>query len=56
MGWRALGGMKAFDHALAGWPLRGKHAASDCADCHKTRNKQGLRTFLGTEPTCGACH
>ncbi|MBP6628405.1 MAG: hypothetical protein KA297_03185 [Kofleriaceae bacterium] len=56
MGWRALGGMKAFDHDLAGWPLRGKHAASDCADCHKTVNKQGLRTFLGTEPTCGACH
>ncbi len=56
MGWRGVGGVKAFDHALTGWPLRGKHATADCAQCHKTTNRQGLRTYLSTDKTCGGCH
>jgi hypothetical protein len=56
MGWRAIGGSAKFDHARAGWPLQGKHAATDCARCHKTSNKQGLKTFLGVDRTCGNCH
>jgi hypothetical protein len=56
MGWSAVGGMKSFDHKLAGWPLKGKHAATDCKDCHKKTNRQGLRVFLGEEALCGSCH
>lgn len=56
MGWRGVGGAKAFDHKLTGWELRGKHAATDCATCHKATNKQGLRTYLNTDRTCGGCH
>jgi len=57
MGWRSIaGGEKSFNHELTGWKLQGKHAATDCADCHKTRNKQGLRTYLGQDRLCGSCH
>jgi hypothetical protein len=57
MGWRTVqGGEKGFDHKLTGWPLEGKHAAIDCADCHKTKNKQGLRTYMGIDSSCGSCH
>ena len=57
MGWRTVAGCeKGFDHKLTGWPLEGKHTAIDCADCHKTKNKQGLRTYMGTDRSCGSCH
>jgi hypothetical protein len=59
MGWSSIkGGEKGFDHQLTGWPLNGKHASTDCADCHKARNKQGLKVFMGTDRLCGAagCH
>ncbi len=56
MGWASIGGIGAFDHKLTGWPLAGKHAGAACAKCHKTVDKQGLRTFLNTERTCGSCH
>jgi Cytochrome c7 and related cytochrome c len=56
MGWKGVGGVKAFDHQLTGWELKGKHAAADCSKCHTTSNKQGLRTYLNTEKTCGSCH
>src|SRR5262249_31756909 len=60
MGWASIkGGQKGFDHELAGWPLNGKHAQTDCAKCHKLRNKtQGLTTYMGTDRLCGAagCH
>lgn len=56
MGWRAVGGMDKFDHDKAGWKLKGKHAAIDCKDCHKNKNRQGLRTFLGEDKLCGSCH
>lgn len=56
MGWQTIGGTQKFDHAQTGWTLQGKHAKSDCARCHKTTNQQGLRTYLGSDKTCGRCH
>ncbi|MCX5741825.1 MAG: hypothetical protein NT062_04910 [Proteobacteria bacterium] len=56
MGWRAIGGEAAFDHKLAGWELVGKHAKMKCTQCHKSVDKQGLRTYLNTDRTCGSCH
>lgn len=56
MGWPALGGPANFDHKLTGWALAGKHATTKCEGCHKTTNKQGLRTYLGTESNCTTCH
>ncbi|HET9621292.1 MAG TPA: hypothetical protein VFP84_08000 [Kofleriaceae bacterium] len=58
MGWSSVkGGEKQFDHELTGWPLKGKHAATECKDCHKlTTEKQGLRRYMGTDRLCGSCH
>ncbi|HEU4733672.1 MAG TPA: cytochrome c3 family protein [Kofleriaceae bacterium] len=57
MGWSAIkGGEKAFDHLLTGWKLNGKHAATECKDCHKAKDKQGLKTYMGTDRLCGSCH
>jgi hypothetical protein len=57
MGWSSIkGGEKSFDHELTGWQLKGKHAATDCKDCHKLKDKQGLKTYMGTDRLCGSCH
>ena len=56
MGWQAIGGEANFDHTLAGWPLEGKHAVVKCAKCHTTVDRQGLRTYMGTDKVCGSCH
>jgi len=59
MGWKSVqGAEKGFNHDLTGWPLNGKHAQTDCAECHKNRNKQGLKIYMGTDKLCGAsgCH
>jgi hypothetical protein len=59
MGWKSVaGGEKGFNHDLTGWSLNGKHAATDCAECHKARNKQGLKIYMGTDRLCGSsgCH
>ncbi len=60
MGWSSIrGGEKGFDHDLTEWPLKGKHASTDCGECHQARNKtQGLKIYMGTEQLCGAagCH
>src|SRR4051794_16137643 len=57
MGWLAIkGGEKSFDHELTGWQLKGKHATTECKDCHKAKDKQGLKTYMGTDRACGACH
>ncbi|MGE0550145.1 MAG: cytochrome c3 family protein [Kofleriaceae bacterium] len=59
MGWSSVKGReKGFDHDLTGWKLSGKHAATDCAECHKAKNKQGLKVYMGTDRLCGAsgCH
>jgi hypothetical protein len=56
-GWGSLaGGEAGFDHALAGWALRGKHATIACERCHPTTNTQGLRRYLGADRACVACH
>ncbi|HEY4239909.1 MAG TPA: cytochrome c3 family protein [Kofleriaceae bacterium] len=56
MGWKAIGGETSFDHELTGWALKGKHASTDCKDCHKKTDKQGLKTYMGTDRSCGSCH
>jgi len=39
-----------FKHDDSGWPLRGAHAATKCANCHKTKS------YLGLSQTCTSCH
>lgn len=57
MGWASIkGAEKGFDHELTSWQLKGKHATTACEDCHKTKDKQGLKTYMGTDRSCGACH
>jgi hypothetical protein len=43
-------GQAAFDHALTGHPLAGKHKQLACSECHKTRS------FLGAVSDCSSCH
>jgi len=56
-----------FDHALAGWPLDGRHRTIKCADCHKTAFRTGTAATLapqpgtapgwtGLETACTSCH
>jgi len=53
---------KAFNHNLTGFVLRGKHAQTDCNDCHKAafiKNpnlKKKASTFLGLKQECLLCH
>jgi hypothetical protein len=39
-----------FDHELTRFPLLGKHASLECADCHADR------TFASKGTTCASCH
>ncbi len=62
------GSQKQFPHEKTGWPLRGAHLKSECADCHAKKNVQDdgvlayfakhtkKQTFLGLERACAACH
>jgi hypothetical protein len=56
-----------FDHALAGWPLEGRHQTLKCADCHKPAFRVGEAArlsprkgatpgWVGLERSCTACH
>jgi Cytochrome c7 and related cytochrome c len=56
-----------FDHALAGWPLEGRHRQIKCADCHTASFRKGPAAalapqpaaapgWIGLEPTCLTCH
>ena len=55
-----------FDHGKTGWPLRGKHAAQKCAQCHEPRRviesdaqlllRRGAETYLGVGTACSNCH
>ena len=61
-------GKKGFDHARAGFELRGRHRRVECARCHDRRlvrdpavlevlGKQPAReTLLGAPTACAACH
>jgi len=40
----------SFNHEDAGWPLRGGHATTKCAGCHKSKS------FLGLSQACTSCH
>jgi hypothetical protein len=65
--WGAAGD-KGFDHKRTGFPLLGKHARVDCAQCHDDRliadaavralraKEPGRKTFLGAPTHCSACH
>ncbi len=39
-----------FNHTLAGYPLRGMHAAALCRDCHR------VGVYAGTPRDCQQCH
>jgi hypothetical protein len=61
-------GQKGFDHAKTGYPLNGKHAAVECANCHADRlihdpavkaaraKNPKQPTFLGLPTQCAQCH
>jgi hypothetical protein len=51
--WWGDKGIGAFDHALTGYTLEGKHAPLKCAACHLP--KLG-KTFLGLKRDCVPCH
>lgn len=59
--------LQQFDHAKAGWPLTGKHAALVCSRCHEPAKipagakplikvRDLSRTFLGLSRECASCH
>ena len=53
MGWSSIkGAEKGFDHQLTGWKLNGKHASTDCGDCHKARDKLGWAPSTTLEELC----
>ena len=56
-----------FDHARAGWPLAGKHAAVECRKCHTSahvskemqslvKNKSREIAWVGLDTDCRGCH
>lgn len=45
----------AEQHAAAGFPLQGSHAALDCKGCHQEQ-ADGSRRFHGTPRDCASCH
>jgi hypothetical protein len=49
--WWGDKGRDAFDHALTGYALEGRHASLSCAACHKARS-----TYLGLQRSCVPCH
>jgi len=53
---------KQFNHKLTGYPLTGKHEASDCNNCHKSEYISDAKirskdfTYLGLTDQCNICH
>jgi len=53
---------KKFDHELAKYELEGKHATTECRDCHVAENIQDREirkrqdTYLGLDQNCLSCH
>jgi hypothetical protein len=43
-----------FSHEKTSFPLRGKHAAIACSECHKAKN--AIIQYVGVEKKCSACH
>ncbi len=48
--WWGKAGRRAFDHALTGLVLAGRHAQLSCEQCHRTRS------FMGLATDCASCH
>lgn len=48
--WWGKQGRAAFDHALTGQPLAGKHAQISCEKCHKPP------VYVGLTTSCASCH
>jgi len=51
---------EAFDHALVGFTMAGRHLELDCTECHANARlevlPEGARRFLGLERDCASCH
>lgn len=51
-----------FDHNLAGYELKGKHAKISCKACHQDKNikskvsQKTEKTYLGLDTKCLSCH
>lgn len=65
--WNGNDDFDSFDHSGAGWLLDGKHAETQCRDCHrpelhttefpdKSPWSGGKESWLGLESDCVACH
>ena len=61
------GGPNSFDHDRTGWSLSGRHASTNCRDCHKTsfqiapivdliKRADRSRSWLGLVRDCAGCH
>lgn len=61
------GSPERFDHARAGFELKGRHASLACRDCHQPEFQKSAatpllrvtdhaRSWLGLEPACVSCH
>ncbi len=50
--------MASFDHSKTKFPLVGKHRSVKCADCHKERTINGVRSvqYAGLTRDCQSCH
>ncbi|MBM4290253.1 MAG: hypothetical protein FJ138_01420 [Deltaproteobacteria bacterium] len=48
--------VSAFDHVQTGWPLSGKHAQTECRQCHTQKRPSGRDSYLDTSPECKQCH
>ena len=48
--------VRRFDHNQTGWPLVGKHAQTECRQCHTNKRKSGRQSYLGTSAECVQCH
>jgi hypothetical protein len=48
--WKVIPGKIGFNHARTGFPLRGRHAAVACRDCHADLH------FADTPQKCQDCH
>src|SRR5436309_9425479 len=48
--WKVIPSKIKFNHAQTGFPLRGRHSAVACRDCHADLN------FANTPTKCQDCH
>ena len=52
--------VKAFDHAMVGFAMGGRHLELDCAACHEHADaavlEEGQKRFLGRSQDCATCH